>query len=47
MKKIVALLCIFIALHIARAQNEIVIDPNASERTMNGDFIAIKFGSIK
>ena len=42
MKKIVAFLCIFTAVHIARAQNEIVVDPNASLRTVNGNFTAIK-----
>ena len=42
MKKIIAFLCIFIAVHVAQAQNEIVVDPNASVRTVNGDFNAIK-----
>ena len=42
MKKIIAFLFIFIAVHVARAQNEIVVDPNASVRTVNGDFNAIK-----
>ena len=42
MKKIIAFLFIFFAVHVARAQNEIVVDPNASERTVNGNFTAIK-----
>ena len=42
MKKIIAFLFIFFAVHVAQAQNEIVVDPNASVRTVNGDFNAIK-----
>ena len=42
MKKIIAILFIFFAVHVAQAQNEIVVDPNASVRTVNGDFNAIK-----
>ena len=42
MKKIILLLSISIAAYVARAQNEIVVDPNASVRTVNGNFTAIK-----
>ena len=42
MKKIFFLLLIFISSAAAFAQNEIVVDPNASVRTVNGNFNAIK-----
>ncbi|HMK05286.1 MAG TPA: head GIN domain-containing protein [Ferruginibacter sp.] len=42
MKKIFLFLLAFITVNISRAQNEIVIDPNASVRILSGNFNAIK-----
>ena len=42
MKKIFLMLVILCFAVATRAQNEIVIDPNASERTVSGNFDAIK-----
>jgi len=42
MKKVFFLLLIFISSAVAFAQNEIVVDPNASVRTVSGNFNAIK-----
>ena len=42
MKKIFLLLFVFITTNRAMAQNEIVVDPNATTRTLNGSFNKIK-----
>jgi Putative auto-transporter adhesin, head GIN domain len=42
MKKILLFLLLFVAVNAGRAQNEIVIDPNASVRTLSGSFTSIK-----
>jgi len=42
MKKIFLFLLVLIAANISRAQNEIVVDPNASVRTLSGNFSTIK-----
>ena len=42
MKKIFLFLFFLITANISRAQNEIVVDPNASLRTLSGNFSTIK-----
>jgi hypothetical protein len=42
MKKIFLFLLVLITANISRAQNEIVVDPNASLRTLSGNFSTIK-----
>ena len=42
MKKLLLFLIVFIAANAVHAQNEIVVDPNASVRTVSGNFNAIK-----
>lgn len=42
MKKVVLLLIMFFAGYVLKAQHEIVVDPNASLRELNGQFDAIK-----
>ena len=42
MKKIFLLLLVFATANMAIAQNEIVVDPNATTRTLNGSFSKIK-----
>jgi len=42
MKKYILVLAVMFLALASRAQNDIVVDPNASERTLTGSFIAIK-----